>query len=538
MGANRSAVLLLKLVAVYIAALFGGSLFIFLNNMIIHGRTLNQLLSFNIPFVLLSDLVIAALLLIISCWRLYPVISSWRHPERQVDKGVVFRRLVNFPMELFKGMLIISLLFMMIYHAVEILQGYRTVDTLERLLNLLGSVVRELGIALILAFLLLSASRWLLHGYVVQLNVTTLIGDRRHSAVRFIAVSAFSCFIITFAPAARFIDQSASGLFRLGDFLLLAVIYSVFAIVIFSVYIIGLRKELRLLIDRLYALSRGMKTSLHQQVPITSLEETGRLTDALNALQYRMESAYEEVNQQLKLAYTVQNRLLPKDFPDMNGMEVAVSCQQCHEVGGDFYDVIPLAGQRYCVAIGDVAGKGLPSALLMSAMMTGLRTEAVKGGSAGDILTRLNRHVFQMTQGKLYTTLGLAILDLSSGQVELDYASAGHLDPYLIRSGQVMEWQGSSYPLGMVWDERYQGTLHTLAPGDIFVLYTDGIIESRHASGSMLGFEWWEQQLRQLSPGRELNEQVSEIIGSLEALGQEGPDDDRTLVLLKWHEQE
>lgn len=148
---------------------------------------------------------------------------------------------------------------------------------------------------------------------------------------------------------------------------------------------------------------------------------------------------------------------------------------------------------------------------------------------------QLNRHVFHMTQGKMFTTLGLALIDLSSGTARLEYASAGHLDPYIFRNGQVMELQCSSLPLGISPDTVYQGILNTLAPGDIFILYTDGIIESRHASGGMLGFEWWEQELRQLSPYRGLEEQLLRLIKRPQHEEAEELGDDRTLVMVRWN---
>lgn len=534
MLASRSAVLLIRLFGVYVAAVFGGSLFIVLNNLMIHRRTLRELLVFNVPFLFSSSALISFLLLIISYWRLYPVIRYYRQQVPQADSEAVFHRLMQFPMELFRGMLLISFLFTFLYHAVELASGERTITSGLGVLRLLDNVVSEMGIAFILSFLLLSASRRFLRSCTLQLGMKSIPGDKRQSAVRFIAISVMICFVITYVPASRMIVQMEPGQFRFAEFLLLSSIYALFAIGIFSIYIMELRQELRMLIDRVYALASGVKEGLHQTVPVLSTDEIGRLAEGLNALQRRVESAYDEVDQQLKLAYAVQNRLLPRTFPSIGGLEVAVSCEQCQQVGGDFYDLISLGEGRYCAAVGDVSGKGLPAALLMSAMMTGLRTEASRGGSAGEILTRLNRHVYQMTQGKLYSTLGLALLDVSSGSMELDYASAGHLDPYLVRDGQVIEWQLSSCPLGMFPEEEYSGTRHTIVPGDIFVLYTDGVIESGYETGSMLGFEWWEQQLRQLRQDRELEAILADLIGKLQTAEEEDSVDDRTIVLLRW----
>ncbi len=495
------------------------------------------MLEFNVPFVLLSDLVFTLLLLAITYWRLYPVLRYFRVQPPHVAKSIVFDRLMRFPLELFWGMVLLSIVFIVLYHGSEIMMGSRALASIDNAARLLNSVLSELSLSLILAILLFSITRHLLRSYAVRLEIHSIVREKPYSAVSLIAMSAVVCFVITFSAASRVIVRSnPDELFlRLVTFLLIAGVYAAFAIGIVSLYMVELRKELRMLIDGLHALSGGMKTTLHQKLTIISLDETGRLADAFNALQHWVERTYDEVDRQLKLAYKVQQRLLPTSFPVMEGVDIAASCQQCQEVGGDFYDVIPLGERYYCVAIGDVTGKGLPAALLVSAMMTGLRTEAAKGGTAGDIITRLNRHVFHMTQGKMFTTLGLALIDLSSGTARLEYASAGHLDPYIFRNGQVMELQCSSLPLGISPDTVYQGILNTLAPGDIFILYTDGIIESRHASGGMLGFEWWEQELRQLSPYRGLEEQLLRLIKRPQHEEAEELGDDRTLVMVRWN---
>jgi len=217
------------------------------------------------------------------------------------------------------------------------------------------------------------------------------------------------------------------------------------------------------------------------------------------------------------------------------GVEIAFSCRQCREVGGDYYDFIHLGERKLALAIGDVAGKGMPAALLMSAMLTGFRMEVVKGGTAENILTKVNRHVFNMTRGNMYSTLGLALFDFAGGSAVVNYASAGHMDPYIVREGNVIAWQGSTLPLGIDSDIRYQGSDITLAPGDIFVMYTDGVVEARSAHGQMVGFDWWEQELRRLSPERDLAIQLAELLERFPHPNPEEPDDDRTIVMLRWN---
>lgn len=526
---DKSLGLLLRLWAVYIAALFGGSVFIFLNNMLIHDSSWKELLAFNIPFVLISDVVISVLLLGISYWRLRLVLRYRGRPLDDQTKELLFVRIIRFPMSLFWGMIGVSLLFMFLYHASSAMR-FGDNWTLAGWISVLTS---ELNLALILAIFLLSMSRRLLRNYAEQMNVQTLEGDTGHSAVRMIAVFAASCFFIALTPDLRVLLDDNPGHTIAASYWILAGIYCAFTFGIFSLFIIELRQELRMLINRLKGLSRGDSSYLHPTFPIISLDETGRLTAALNDLQHRVKSAYDEINEQLKLAQAVQRKLLPDMIPQVKGLELAYSCRQCHEVGGDFYDWIPIGPDRYCAAIGDVSGKGLPAALLMTAVMTGLRIQAAKGGGPSEILTRLNYHVHQITQGKGYVTMGLAIIEAAEGEVNVGYASAGHLDPYLIRDGTVTEWSGGSLPLGIAPGERYQERQEKLSPRDILVLYTDGIVENRPVSGDESGFDRLERQLLRGAREHNLQVQLLELIEGMELSDERHAMDDQTLLMIK-----
>lgn len=534
MDNNRAGYLPLQLFGAYAAALFGGSLFIFVNNIVINGRTIGQLLKFNIPFVLLSDIILALLLSAITHWRLYEVFRYFRGRNPDMPKQLVFERLMRFPGELFGGMIILSLLFIALFHGSDFFFYDLKLDSLDRLIRLANVVLSELSLALILAVLLFTAARRLLRTYALRLEIEEIPGPHIHTAVRLLTVCAVVSFVITFSAASRILPKTGRGWDTLS-LLGLPAIYAAFSAGILAFYALELRKELRMLIDGLQKLAEGTKSSLHQTFPIISINETGRLAAAVNEVQTRIGQAYIEVERQLKLAYNVQQQLLPNQLAVSPSLDIAASCQQCHEVGGDFYDVIRIGESRYCIAIGDVSGKGLPAALLMSAAMTGLRTEAVKGGTAGDILTRMNRHIYQMTRGRMYSTAGLAIIDLSSDAASLDYASAGHLDPYLIRHGELTEWPCSSLPLGISPDTVYQGTSYTLETGDIFLMYTDGIVESGQSSGEMFGFDRWEQELRRISPKQPVDEQLGALLGRMGHTDhQAGLHDDQTVVFVQW----
>lgn len=533
---NRGALLLLQLLASYIAALFIGSLFIFLNNVVIFNQTLPQLLRFNVPFVWLSCLAMALVLLAISYWRLYPAFVYFRHGGTRFGKQAVFVRLNEFPKELFAGMILISTFFIVLYHLSEALWSGRDKAFTWAMAD---TIIWELCLATVLAVLLFSISRRLLRRYIMQLEIRTYSWRSNRSYVGMIVWTALICFTAPFIPALRLAIRSQPGESILLEAVLLSSIYAFFFLAVWALFIWEVRQELSTLLNRLHNLASNSGAQLHKPLPLLSLEETGRLAGEVNRLQDHMSATYTAARQHLELAGSVQAQLLPQPPRLGNGWEIAVSCRPSREVGGDFYDLIPLGGQRYGVAIGDVSGKGLPAALLMSAVMAGLRTEAARGGTAGDILSRLNNHVYELSQGKMYATLGLAIVDMAAKPM-LDYASAGHLDPYLLRGGQPTPIICSSLPLGMYPGESYIGHNYPLEANDLLILYTDGMIEGSLNDEEASGFDWWEEQLRQLEHGGRLEEHSNQLeqllgtlLGNLPVPDQEGMADDQTLLLLR-----
>jgi phosphoserine phosphatase RsbU/P len=530
--------LMLRIFISYLAVLFIGSGFIVFNNLVLHGKAFSELLVFNIPFLMGSDVIFALLLQLVTYWRLAPVLRYFHRRDSYVRRADVFRRMLRFPMELFGGMMLLSVGFIVLFHISDILFHNGSNPTPENWASLAGSILSELTLSMILGLLLFTVTRKLLRPYFLLLDVEGLEDGRGTSVFSTVAVTFTVCFVISYSAAYRYMDSRMESSFSPAGFMLFAGVYSAFAIMIFTLTILDVRRELRLLIDGLHELGwvSRIGIGLQRSMAVITDDETGKLTMAFNWLQWRIERAYNDVERQAKLAYEVQQRLLPKHFPTVPGLEISAFCGQCHEVGGDFYDVISLGEKRLAIAIGDVSGKGMPAALLMTAVMTGLRMEAGKGGSAGDMLSRLNSHVFNMTKGNMYVTIGLALLELSLDDCAvLDYASAGHMAPYMQREGQLTEVPCSSLPLGIDPDEIYKGEARKLAEGDTWVLYTDGMIESADATGAMLGFEGWEQKLGSIHGGEPLPSTPEELAERFELTDEVQQQDDRTVVLIRWN---
>ncbi|GAB2673178.1 PP2C family protein-serine/threonine phosphatase [Paenibacillus thermoaerophilus] len=531
-GQVETGPLLWRLFAAYAAALGAGSLFLFLNNQLIHGIPPTVQLRFHVPFVLISDAVMAAVLLGMTWARLRIALRESRSVSPGIRAGA-FRRLARFPAELFAGMTLLSALFILLFHLAEFRRdndltpggGWGT---------LIGTILSELSLALMIAVLLYSVARRLLRPFLERTALTeTAFAAGRVSLPKQLSAAFSVCYLIAFAASYRYVVAAgSSGSFNPSGLLLLMSAYTLFAGGIFVLFALGIRGELRRLIEALDRLSQAPGDAVQKPIRLASLDEIGRLAESFNVVQRRVVGTYEEVARQLMLAREVQQRLLPGRIPELAHVEFAASCEQCQEVGGDFYEAVRLDERRSAVMIGDVSGKGMSAALLMSAVMTGVRLELPDIRCAGELLTRLNGHVWRAAQGTRYVTMGVALLEAEDGEVRLEYASAGHLSPYLVRGGTAVELPCSSLPLGIDPDRTYGSISCRMRPGESLVLYTDGAVENPDCGGEMPGFERWEEHMARLRTDLPASAQLSLLLEKLCAENQ-ALRDDRTVVLVR-----
>jgi serine phosphatase RsbU (regulator of sigma subunit)/anti-sigma regulatory factor (Ser/Thr protein kinase) len=188
---------------------------------------------------------------------------------------------------------------------------------------------------------------------------------------------------------------------------------------------------------------------------------------------------FDALEREHRGAVALQRSLLPDGLPDIVGVDVAARYLPARdEVGGDWYDVIELPQGRIGVAIGDVAGHGVRAAALMGQLRTGLRAYASEGHGPAESLLRLDR-LLQTLRGRSMATVAYAIVDPDRGELRL--ATAGHLPPVIAsqdRTARVLEVVPAP-PLGTVPFPIYDEVETTLACGEILLLYTDGLVESR-----------------------------------------------------------
>jgi sigma-B regulation protein RsbU (phosphoserine phosphatase) len=179
---------------------------------------------------------------------------------------------------------------------------------------------------------------------------------------------------------------------------------------------------------------------------------------------------------ELQQAAEIQSRLLPRDIPQIPGLEVARLNLPCRTVGGDYYDVL-VQGERVALMVADVAGKGMPAAIMMSNLQARLRTLAPLELTPAELVSRLNHGVAEGNPGNRFVTLFYGVFDPDSRT--LTYSNAGHNPPLVIGSGKRTDkLDGGGPVLGLLRSVMYEMKRIRLAAGDILVLYSDGLTEA------------------------------------------------------------
>lgn len=194
----------------------------------------------------------------------------------------------------------------------------------------------------------------------------------------------------------------------------------------------------------------------------------------------------ERFEQELEVARLIQQNFLPKELPDLPGWEIAALYRPAREVGGDFYDVIPLPDGQVGFVIGDVTDKGVPAALVMAATRSVLRASAQRLVDPAVVLERVNEHLCPDMPAKMFVTCLYGVLRPETGHFR--FANAGHDLPYVKTAQGSVELRARGMPLGLMTDMAYEEKETVLAPGDSLLLHSDGVVEAHDPDGQMFGF--------------------------------------------------
>jgi serine phosphatase RsbU (regulator of sigma subunit) len=225
------------------------------------------------------------------------------------------------------------------------------------------------------------------------------------------------------------------------------------------------------------------KGDLDATISIPNEDEFGDLADSFNEMTTAIRVAQDQIVQkqlleaQLDTARGIQQRLLPTSMPRVDGYEIAGSSDPSLQVGGDYFDFVEMPDGRLGIAVADVTGKGVPAALLMANVQAGLHGQALHPGTAAEIIGRMNELLYASTDPHMFVTFALVVLDPESGGIES--VSAGHEPTLLIRpDGSWEKLEAGGLMLGMMPGFEYSEVDAAMEPGDVLVMYTDGVTEA------------------------------------------------------------
>ena len=247
----------------------------------------------------------------------------------------------------------------------------------------------------------------------------------------------------------------------------------------------------------------------------------------------RLERSQIVVNTQLATAAQIQRRLLPSQAATVEGVLCAFRFEPAWEIGGDFYDFMPIGHDRMLITLGDISGKGIPAAMLLAFARTVLRTGATRTTDPAQLLALLSNALYEDNGGTPYVTCVVALVDARAGT--LTYANAGHPPAVILGTGvRVLDTAGP--PAGMFERTVYTSETRTLNPGDLTILVTDGISEALGQNESFI------TSIADLvssggSPGQPSTVCEAVMASARSAHGPHGVDDwtdDRTVVAFQW----
>ena len=251
-----------------------------------------------------------------------------------------------------------------------------------------------------------------------------------------------------------------------------------------------------------------------------------------NAKLHRLALEKERLEREMELAAEIQQQLLPKVMPKIPGYEVIGWNRPARQAGGDYYDFHGLGNGGWGLVVGDVVGKGVPAAILVSTLHSALHVLLDQMEVGPPLIERLNRHIFESSSANKFITMLLAALDTKDDR--LAYLNAGHNPGLLVRAGgEVVQMVSAGLPLGLMAKGQFGVSTLDLDPGDLVCIYSDGITECEAPDEEEFGLERLTRLLAH--QGRQpLSEILRRIDKAVTEFAQGQPQgDDQTVILLR-----
>ena len=241
----------------------------------------------------------------------------------------------------------------------------------------------------------------------------------------------------------------------------------------------------------------------------------------------------DDLEKEVDLAALLQKRLIALNQSPAGGLDIAVWCDLLKGVGGDYYDFVELSESRNGVVIADIAGKGLPAALLMPAVRIALRSIAERHDEPTAIVSELNAILDQTTEPSNYATLIFARLDLKNSR--FTYVNAGHPPGLLVSADGEVTWlsEGGT-PVGLIAEPTYESAQVQVSPGSVLVLYSDGVTEATNADDEEFGTERLARAVQSaIHEGAEgIVQAIHDAVDGFKSHPE--PTDDTTVIVIKW----
>jgi serine phosphatase RsbU (regulator of sigma subunit) len=335
-----------------------------------------------------------------------------------------------------------------------------------------------------------------------------------------------------FGPSEKVGNEAKTMLLVLG-----AVFGSIYLVAVgfAAVMILAITRATARLTRGARAVARG---DLETRVPVKRHDQLGELAVSFNAMTESVKTMLvqvaekERMARELELAREIQSSLLPPSELSSGPLSVWAHFRPAAEVGGDYFDLFPLAPGRLVVSIGDVAGHGLPTGLLMAMVKSAVATLIEEGYRGGELLSKLNHLLLGQSLKQRMVSFALAEIDTERCEVKI--ASAGHQPGVLLAAdGAVEEVLLSSLPLGHRWPDPAPERKLPFAPGSRLLLYSDGLVEAHDAAGNAFGYERLQEVLLRC---REVGgpQMLAALLAELDRhVGGQPPGDDLTIVLVE-----
>jgi sigma-B regulation protein RsbU (phosphoserine phosphatase) len=240
----------------------------------------------------------------------------------------------------------------------------------------------------------------------------------------------------------------------------------------------------------------------------------------------------KKLEEELLIARNIQQSFLPAEDPNLPGFDISGINIPSEQVGGDYYDFIPIVENQIGVAIGDVAGKGIPAALIMASFRASLKAEIRNNYAIRTICFKVNNLLYESLERENYVTAVYGVLDIKNKV--FTFSNAGHNPPILRKKeGKIRHLTEGGLALGVIQNSEYKERALNLKPGDVILFYTDGVTEAKNESEEEFGTKRLEKILVE-NPDLKAKELQDKIYQEVRGFtGTESREDDLTMIIIK-----